>query len=244
MKRLKPTAALLGSTLIGAWLCAGCVDLEPPPEDDYGSDGRIGVALELAPSAILYYATYTITGPGDFMRAVTIDVGDSNRLATLIGNIPPGLGYVIAVSGVATDGVSKCTGTSAPFDVASGTTTMVSLRLECREPARTGSIQVEGIANFCPVVDIVAASASQAVVGQAIKLTGSAHDTNNAPSPLAYLWTATAGTIDATSTQNPTFTCNDVGDVTIVLTVTDGDCSDTGSLSVFCVAAAQPPSSN
>jgi hypothetical protein len=236
MKRLKPSGALLGLAMAWASVTTvGCVGLEPPSEEDEG--GQIGVSLELSASAILYYATYTITGPESFSRSVTVNVGDTNRLAALIGNIPPGLGYVIAVSGVATDGVSTCTGTSAPFDVAAGATTMVSLRLECREPTHTGSIQIEGIANFCPVVDIVAASLSQGAVGQAIGLTGSAHDANNAPSPLSFLWTATSGSINAPSTQNPTFTCTDVGDVTIVLTVTDGDCSDTGSLSMFCVAA-------
>jgi hypothetical protein len=242
MKRYKPGGVLLGLAL--AWASAtlvGCAGLEPPSDDDSDDGGgQIGVSLELASSAVLYYATYTITGPDSFSRSVTVNVGDTSRLAALIGNIPPGLGYVVSVSGVATDGVSTCKGTSAPFDVTSGATTMVNLRLECREPSRTGSIQIEGIANFCPVVDIVAASQSQATVGQPIGLTGSAHDANNAPSPLSYLWTATSGSISGPSTQNPMFTCTDVGDVTIVLTVTDGDCSDTGSLSVFCVTAPPP----
>ena len=238
---MKPTKALCASAILAvAAVLASCgeIDDEAPPLDE--DTGTIGLSVVVGPNATLYSATYTLTGPNAYSRSVMVSIGDTNRLATLIGSIPPGDGYVVSVSGVANDGVSMCTGMSDPFSVAAGVTTNLTLKLMCREPSQTGSVQIDGVANFCPVVDLVSASVSQADVGSTIGLSGSAHDANGPSTTLAYLWSATAGTIDNPSSANATFTCTDVGDTTIVLTVTDGDCTGTGSLTVWCRPAAPP----
>src|SRR5688572_7367835 len=124
-----------------ALLCASVASIDCGGRSLHGHDGErsgtIGLALELAPGATLTEATYTLTGPGGFERTVTVRLGGSRNLTTLIGATPPGTGYVLSINGVASDGV-VCSGTSSPFDVISGRTTMVVLNLQCHERERAG----------------------------------------------------------------------------------------------------------
>jgi hypothetical protein len=198
--------------------------------------GTIGLALELAPGITLEEATYTIRGPGGYERAVTIRLGTGTKLATFIGGTPPGSGYVLDVTGTSTEGSATCVGTSAPFEVVAGQTTMVNLRLQCFEQERTGNIQVGGAVNFCAAVDTLTVSTSQALVGQTIALTSATHDRTPGPGPISYQWTATTGTFEDATALHPIFLCNHAGPTTITLSVSDGDCGDSHSITVTCLA--------
>ena len=241
MKRASAFGVSVPSILLLSVLSFGpSFGCQPPPtfRAAEGAVGMVRLALTVAPGVTLNDATYTITAPG-FSRAGSLDVGDSATLSGTIGGLPAGDGYAIAVAATLSDGTTTCAG-SAPFDVSAGALTPVSLHLLCHEPARTGGIQVGGTVNICPLVDALSASPGEVKVGGAIALIGTAHDTDGAPAPLRFLWTATGGTFSDPTAASSRFTCAIAGDTTITLTVSDGDCSDSATLTATCSPSVVP----
>jgi len=88
--------------------------------------------------------------------------------------------------------------------------------------------------NVCPGVDSIEVTPLETRVGSSITLRSAASDVDNAPQPLTYLWSATAGAIAAPDQPNTTFTCTAAGMATITLTISDGDCTDSRSVPVTC----------
>ncbi len=219
---------------------AGCSSEGAPsgntPIDDANS-ASIAMNLDLAPGVTVSSGSYTITGPNGFVRSATVDLSQSTAFSVVIGGIPAGTGYAVSATTSSTDGSVSCAG-SATFDVVARTTTPVTVHLVCHEAARTGSVQVSGSLNVCPVIDTTGASPASVVVGGSIQLSGAAHDSDSGPSALAYSWSASSGFFDHAQAQNPLFTCSAPGTVTIDLLVSDGDpsaaCADHASLSVVC----------
>ena len=183
--------------------------------------GEIGLSLQVA-GLTINSATDTIVGPNAFSKTGTIDLSAATAFSATIGGIPAGTGYSISLSATATDGTTQCAG-SATFDVAARATTSVSVALDCHQAARTGSIGLNGVVNVCPVIDALSANPSQVNVGSSIALAGSAHDSDSGPSPVSYHWSATSGTFNDPTLQNPTFTCTGAGPATITLLASDGD---------------------
>ena len=106
-----------------ATLSSGCsTDGGSASKSDVGS---IGLALQLASGTTLNSVSYTITGPSSFSRAGTIDTSQSTTITAVIGGLPAGSGFSIALDGTTTDGGTHCLG-AAPFDVAAHATTAVS----------------------------------------------------------------------------------------------------------------------
>jgi hypothetical protein len=198
--------------------------------------GGIGFALQLAPGQTINSVSYAITGPGSFSRTGTIDVSHSMTISSAIGSIPAGTGYTITLSATTTTGTTQCSG-SAPFSVMAHATTAVNVHLLCQEAPSKGSVLVNGTLNICPLIDGLSASPGEVLVGGSIALDVAAHDTDSAPAPLSYHWTASAGTLSDAGARSPTFTCTTDGPVTLMLAVTDGDCGDIQSLSVICTGA-------
>jgi hypothetical protein len=198
--------------------------------------GSVGLKLAIGGGLTLNSVSYTITGPGAFAKAGTIDVSNATQISGLIGGIPAGQGYSITLNGTATDGTTTCGG-SANFDVVAGSSTTVTVALDCHQAPHTGSITVNGTINVCPRIDELSANPDSVNVGGTIALTGSAHDSDAGPSPLTYTWSASAGTIAGSGTT-ATFTCTAPGTATITLTASDGDpsptCADVLSASVSC----------
>jgi uncharacterized protein YjiK len=217
------TAAVVGS---------GCsTGTKPSPRSDVGS---IGLQLRLANGTTLNSLSYAITGPSSFSRAGAIDLSQSNVITAVIGNLPAGSGFSIALDGTAAGGSTHCAG-AALFDVAAHLTTAVAVHLTCQEPARTGSVLVNGTINVCPKVDGLWASPAEVLVGGSIALAATAHDSDGGPAAITYHWTATAGgLLSAADVQNPSLTCTAPGVVTASVTATDGDCGDTVDVVVRC----------
>ena len=236
----KMTMLALGFAGAGALSMTGCmsrgVDGSAVVTND--SAGRASFALQIAPNVTLNSASYMLTGPNGFSKSDSIDVSHSTTLTVTIGGLPAGSGYHIVLSGTATDGTTSCLG-SADFMVQAHLTTVVTVGLDCHQPPTAGSVQVKGVTNVCPTIDGIGANPGEALVGSTIALTGSAHDSDAGPSPLAYAWQATGGTLDNASAQNPTFTCNTPGTASITLTVSDGDasCADTMTAQVTCTGS-------
>ncbi len=198
--------------------------------------GSIGLALQLGSGATLTSVSYTITGPAGFSRAGAIDVGNSGTLTAVIGSLPAGSGYSIALDATSTDGATHCAG-AATFAVAAGATTAVSVHLTCGQPSHTGSVLVNGQINVCPNADGITALPSEAFVGSSMALAAVAHDSDGGPSALAFHWTASGGSLSATDVQSPSLACTAAGAVTVTVTITDGDCADTASVTLHCTAA-------
>jgi uncharacterized protein YjiK len=218
-----------------ATLSSGCsTDAGPASKSDVGS---VGLALQLAPGATLNSVSYTITGPNSFSRAGTIDTSHSTTVTAVIGGLPAGSGFSIALDGTTGEGGTHCAG-AAPFDVAAHTTTAVSVHLTCHEAPHTGSVLVNGTINICPTVDGVSAMPAEVLVGSSLALAAAAHDSDGGPAALAYHWTATGGTLSAANAQNTSLTCTAPGVVTVFVTATDSDCADTSSVTVTCTRAS------
>jgi acid phosphatase len=212
----------------------------PPPGAREGSSesdtvGSIGLALTLASGASLNSVSYQITGPTS--KAGTIDLSHSTTLSAVISGLSAGGGYSIALNGTTTDGNTSCMG-SGSFTVTAHQTTSVMVNLDCHEGAKTGSVSVNGVINVCPTIDGVSASPGEVLVGGKIALSGTAHDSDNGPSPLSYQWTASSGTLAGANTASATLTCTVAGTVTVTLTVSDGDpaasCADKSTATVIC----------
>jgi hypothetical protein len=243
MKRSLVTArveSFIAATSLGCAVLCGCSsgaeDTEAPqPEKVFGT---VDARLQVDPGVTLNSFSYAITGPAGFSKSDTVSVQDSTTISATIAPIPAGTGFDISLTSTAVDSSTTCAG-SATFDVRAGQTTPVPVQLACHEAAHTGSVLLTGSLNICPEILGVAAIPTEVVVGHTADVTSSAHDLDQGPGPLTYLWTTDFGTLSDSSAQNPTFTCATAGTAHLTLTVSDGDalatCTDSRTLTVSCM---------
>jgi hypothetical protein len=222
-----------------ATLVAGCADRSPSGNPaGNGVVGSVAAALTLPGGITILTASYTITGPNSFSKMSSVDVSQSSTLSFVVGGIPAGSPYSIEIDATSSDGATSCTGTATGFAVTAHATTTVNVHLDCHTAARTGSVAVNGTINLCPVADGISANPSDIAVGFPASVAITAHDADNGPSPLSFLWTAASGTFGSATSAATTFTCTMPGPVTLTATVSDGDtapgCADSLSLVVTC----------
>jgi hypothetical protein len=202
-----------------------------------GDVGSVGLALSVAPGVTLLAASYTITGPNSFSKMGNVDLTSASAVSFVVGALPAGSGYSIEIDATSSDGGTTCGGT-ATFAVTAHQTTAVNVHLLCHLPATTGSVSINGQINVCPIADGVSANPADIAVGFPTMVGVTAHDPDNGPSPLSYLWSAPTGTFSSTTSATPTFTCANPGPVTLTVTVSDGDpspsCADSLTLVVTC----------
>lgn len=217
--------------------CGGAPEVSNPDPDSIGS---IGLDLEVG-GATLDLVNYAIVGPGAYSKSGTLNVSNSTVLSAILSGLPVGTGYSITLSGTSTDSALTCTG-SATFDVVAHQTAVVSVHLLCHQSPTTGSVEVGGTFNICPVVDGIMASPAEVLVGSTIALEVSAHDTDSAPSALTYAWSANTGSFDDPTLPAPIFTCTAPGVVTVTVAVSDGDpapsCAGQASATLTCTPTA------
>ncbi|MEI9940883.1 MAG: histidine-type phosphatase [Pseudomonadota bacterium] len=205
---------------------------EPAPSEN---TGVIGLDLTVAGGITFDSQSFAIVGPNGFSKSGSIELSAATKLSATIGGIPAGNGYTITLSGTSTDGSTSCTG-SATFNVTAHATSQVSVALVCHQAPTTGSLLVNGSLNVCPVVDELSANPGSVYLGASLALSGAAHDSDAAPSPLDLRWNASSGLLSNGNGSHPTFTCTAPGPVTITLSANDGDaaCADTQSVVVNC----------
>ena len=95
--------------------------------------GSLSVALVVPPNFQINTISYQLTNTG-FSQAGNLNVAQSGSVSGVIGGIPAGTGYTLALS--ASDVAQKftsCTGSST-VAVTAGATTPVSVNIECRLP--------------------------------------------------------------------------------------------------------------
>ena len=203
---------------------------------DLARQGILDLHVDGAGNVVIDAVSYGLTGPAGYSKTGAIDVRNSPVVSALIGGIPAGTGYSITLSATSRDQGTTCTGT-AGFDVLAHTTTAVAVHLSCRQQPRTGSVSVNGTFNICPMIDSLGANPAAVPLGGTIAASVSAHD-DGIPSALTYTWTSTSGSFSNASIKSPIFTCSQVGAATLSLTVSDGDCADTSTLTVSCTLPA------
>ena len=226
--------------LLAVSAALGCASAPEPSNPDSQGVGSIGLELQVG-GAALNEVSYAIAGPGSYTKSGTLNVARSTILSAVLGGIPTGSGFTIALNGTTSDGATSCSG-AGTFDIAPHETSAVSIHLLCHQSATTGSVRVGASFNVCPVIDEVAASPAEVLVGGTIALTASAHDTDSAPAALGYDWTASAGNFDDATLAAPIFTCTVPGPVTLTVTVSDGDpaqaCAAKASTTITCTPTA------
>jgi phospholipase C len=200
------------------------------------ASGSVDIAL-VQGGVTLSNVSYAISGPNGFAKSGTINVASSTSVSAVIGGLPAGNGFSITLSATGTDGTTNCGG-SAMFNVTAGTAIKVMVTLDCHQPAKTGSIAVNGVVNICPTLNALSASPAEVLVGSSLSLSAVTVDADNGPSPLSYSWTASSGTLTGATTATPSFECITTGPATISVTASDGDttagCAAQGSVVVTC----------
>jgi hypothetical protein len=189
--------------------------------------------LQISPGVNITSATYAIQGPNNFSTTGTLTVGMTANVTVSINGIPSGMGYTVNVAGVASDGMTTCTG-SATFNINGMPMTVpVVVHLTCGPGGTAG---VTESTDVCPMLDGVDASPASVKVGGSISLTATAHDLDGGPGPITYSWTATGGSLSNPTTATPTFTCTAAGTFTATVVIADGNpaCSDSLSVGVIC----------
>ena len=221
----------LGWNLVAVAGLATLLGCQGEPTSSNQDVGTVSLALQLPGMITVNTFSYSIAGPHSYSG--NIDVSHSTTVSAVIGNVLSGSGYSLTLTGTATDGQTTCSGTSAPFMVAAGGSTNVTVMIDCHVPGRTGSVLINGTINICPGIDSVSANPP---VGNTIAISSSAHDSDAAPQALSYSWTTSSGTLSSYAVPNPTLTCAAPGNVSLTLTVSDGDaaCNATFNLIVTC----------
>ncbi len=197
--------------------------------------GGVQIALQVAPGVTLSSADWDIVAPDGTVTKGTVDVGRGSDVPVPVDPLAVGNGYLLIVSGVASNGTTGCSGQTS-FDVTDGAPTTVIVHLVCGQSPAKGQLLVTGDFNVCPIIDGVSATPSSAVVGASLALGAVAHDGDNQPGPLTYTWSTTGGALSTTTGASVSLTCTSAGAVVVTVTASDGDasCADQVSWGVTC----------
>lgn len=211
----------------------GCSSQPLDSGRDEEQAGSLGLKLEATSGVSLSSVQYAITGNG-FSKTGAIDVSASPLVSGVIGGIPAGNGYTLALTATSTDGETTFTG-SATFSVTAGKTTSVSIKLRAAGTGKNGSVSVNGQLNIGPVIDELTATPLTVNVGSSVSLKGVGSDADSGPSPLTYYWSTTGGAVSDPLAPSTTLTSAKPGTITVELTVSDGDISTTASTTITFV---------
>ena len=192
--------------------------------------GKVGMQLTLPGGEQVNSVSWIVTGPNGASTVVQtgmVDLQNSTTIAFLVGGIPPGVGYVISLSGMSADGMATCVG-SAQFTVMSQMTVNVSVALQCNAPvSEAGSAQINGTTYNCASVSSISANPAEVTIGSTAAVTGSANGPN--VGGLTYAWSATSGSFDTPNAASANYRCATAGTVSLTLTVGDGPVVDGGA---------------
>jgi PKD domain len=193
--------------------------------------------LTVSPGVTLTNATYWTIAPNGTTTTGTLTVGNSANVFVIIQGLPAGSGYQLIVSGVASDGVTGCTG-SSPFS-SPAPSIGVKVALTCAGPPAAGQALVTSAVNSCPIIDGVGVDTASVEVGHTMALEVTAHDPDSGPAVLTYLWSADGGSLAGATSSSASLTCTQPGTVNISVTASDGDHGCDASLS-FTVTCSEP----
>ncbi|MES1157617.1 MAG: hypothetical protein ABUL67_00830, partial [Haliangium ochraceum] len=193
------------------------------------------VALTIAtPDVVVNSVHFELSGNG-VSRSGEIDVrAPGATVSALVGGIPAGIGYSVALRAAATDGRTTCAG-SGRADVFARATTPLAVVLTCQKPNEGGNVMGTATFNICPRLTSLAATPTMMSVGdqEAIDLTAVAQDGEH--DPLVFSWSAPVGSFDSPAGVRTRYRCAAPGPVAITITVSDGQCNDTVTATLVCL---------
>ncbi len=227
-----PSSIALGLAVVLA--AVGCSS-DSTWEDETGS---LSLGLEVD-GVTVDTVRWAIIGEGMEPMDGTIDVSAPGATPSVeVFGLLPG-DYAITLSAAGTDEQAECNG-SENFSIEANEVTDIMVVLRCKLPDRLGAVRVNGKLNICAELTKMVVSPLQAAVGDPIDLRAEAEDAEG--DPIVYRWTATGGSVAGANATETTYTCAQVGDQTITVTVTDdeGLCGDEWAVDVTCVAATCP----
>ncbi|MBW2685446.1 MAG: hypothetical protein JRE19_05945, partial [Deltaproteobacteria bacterium] len=215
--------------LIGALAFAGCAG-------DTSNTGDLTIQLELTDGTQIDEVSYAVSGNGMEPMVGTINTSSPGSTASFeMYGIPAGEGYTIMMTATSVDGETSCSG-SAQFDVAVGVVTEVAVMLNCKPGEEFGGVRVNGKFNYCTDLLKVVVAPLQTSVGNQIDVYARAADIED--DPIEYLWTGTGGSFANPTSPLTTYTCEEVGDQTITITVSDDGfeyCNCNWTVDIKCV---------
>jgi hypothetical protein len=188
----------------------------PTPEHETQS-----AALQISPGVNLTSASWWLIAPNGTTTTGTVSVGSSKTVSVILSGLPSATTYQLIVSGVASDGITGCSG-SKTFTTPPPSTG-VAVTLACTSTDAGQVLLTNTVVNSCPVIDGVSANPASVVVGGTMALGVTAHDPDSGPAALTYSWMASGGTLTGGTTSTPSFTCTQAGTVTITVSPSDGD---------------------
>jgi hypothetical protein len=178
---------------------------------------------------------WTISGNGMAPMNGAIDTSDPNATSSVeVFGLTPG-GYTVDLEAASEDGETTCRG-SAPLDVTAGVDTEVAVLLRCSAGPRFGAVRVNGKLNMCPALTKAVVAPLQTSVGNVITVSSQAEDHEG--HPIEYSWTADGGTFADPSASATFYTCEEVGNYELTVTVSDDGfqtCVCSWSVDITCV---------
>lgn len=221
--------------LCAALAALGCSGADTPP----GETGSLSLNLVLAGGIEIDVVDWVITGGEMPPMGGTIDTSAPDATASIeVFGLPATIGqdYRITMEAIATDGETTCKG-SEDFGIDVGEVTEIMVMLNCKRPERLGSVRVNGKFNVCAELTKVVVSPLQTSLGNDIDLFSAAEDLED--DDIHYLWIGTGGSIDNAQAASTTYTCTDLGDHFVKITVTDEPdseyCDSSWTVQVRCV---------
>ena len=219
------------SCLVAAIAFAGCTSDGTSSENT----GGLNLNLELADGVVINEVDWTISG-NDMNMTGIIDTSAPGATASVeVFGLPPGDGYLVELEATDETGEITCRG-SAPFSVEIGVSTDIMVMLNCKLPARLGGVRVNGKFNVCAELAKVIVSPLQTSVGNDIDLSAQTVDVEG--DAVTIVWSATGGSIADSNAADTTYTCGEVGQQSITVTVSDDEfefCMDDWTVAVTCV---------
>jgi hypothetical protein len=214
---------------------------------------RLALALGGTTIASVHYVIQNASSPPITLASGDINTSTPGGIASVDIALVPGTGYSAVLSAdivPPTGDPNFCKGTSVPFNVVGGQSSVVTVQMVCGDVLGmpTGLVDVNATVvagDHCPT--LTAAMASPAVTttpGAMVDVSATAADADTGDT-LTFTWTATAGSFamptSTGATSATTYTCTSGGEQVLTLTVTDNhqpaDCSTSVKFPVTCVAA-------
>ena len=187
-----------------------------------GESGSLSLQLTIGGDVDIDEVDWLITGGDMDAMSGTINTSAPGATASVeVFGLPPTVGqdYTIVMEADGSDGTT-CRG-SEDFGIDVGEVTEIMVFLNCKRPQRLGAVRVNGKFNICAELVKATASPLETSVGNDIDLTSQAEDAEN--NPIDYSWSGTGGSIADPDAASTTYTCQEAGDHTITISVTDND---------------------
>ena len=222
----------LGVTLVAA-ACTGNSSSVPCIAD-------VQVELDIRTDAggldlVIDAVAWTLTGNGMPPMSGLIDTSAPGATASVeVFGLGPGK-YTVELEARSEDGETSCRGASM-FDVAVGAVTEVGVLLRCKGAPQYGAVRVNGAFNRCAELTKAVVAPLQTSVGNDITVSSRGEDFEG--DPVEYAWTSTLGSFDDSSAPATVYTCEELGEPQLTISVSDDgfhDCVDSWTVDVSCV---------